>query len=357
MTIKQILSILLASTLTITLFACKEKKKAPSAAAGPGGGGGQRVNAPMTVEGFVVRTKTLSENIEVPGTLFPFENTEIRPEISGRIVSLNIPEGRFVKKGTVLVQLFDGDLQAQLQKLEVQLSISQKTAERQKELLKINGISQQEYDLSELQVSNLNADIQLLKVNIEKTRIRAPFDGQIGLRNISMGAYVTPTNVLTTISQVNDLKLQFTVPEKYSENMKKGKQVNFTIEGSPKKYTAAVLANESSIEANTRTLRVLAVVHGDQKQLVPGAFAKVQLQMGKNDEAMIIPTQAVIPQARNKKVIVYRSGKPEFETVTTGIRDSSFVQIVDGIKVGDTVITTGLLAIRPESTIKLTRIQ
>jgi membrane fusion protein, multidrug efflux system len=355
MTIKKILSVFLASTLTLTLFSCKEKKKDPPIAAGPGGG--QRGNAPVTVEGFVVRTKILSENIEVPGTLFPFENTEIRPEISGRIVSLNIPEGRPVSKGTVLVQLFDGDLQAQLQKLEVQLSIAEKTAERQKELLKINGISQQEVDLSELQVSNLKADIQLMKVNIEKTRIRAPFDGQIGLKNISTGAYVTPTNVLTTISQVNDLKLQFTVPEKYSENMKKGKQVNFTIEGSPKQYTATVLANESSIEANTRTLRVLAVVHGDQKQLVPGAFAKVQLQMGKNNQAMIIPTQAVIPQARDKKVIVYRSGKPDYAIVTTGIRDSSFVQIVDGIKVGDTVVTTGLLAIRPESSIKLTKVQ
>lgn len=334
------------------LLACKEKKveaaKSPAAA--------MQRNGPIQVEAFVVRTKALSEQLEVPGSLLPFETTEIRPEISGRIVELNIPEGRSITKGTTLVRLFDGDLQAQLRKLEVQLSISEKTAERQKELLTINGISQQEYDLSELQVNNLRADIQLIKVDIERTRIRAPFNGQVGLKNISLGAYVTPSNVLTTISQVNTLKLEFTVPEKYSEEMKTGKQVNFKISGNDKIFTANVIATESSIEANTRSLKVRAVVKGGHAALVPGAFANVALNLGKNNEAMIIPSQAVIPQARNKRVVLYRGGSAEFAVVSTGIRDSSFVEVTDGLKVGDTVILTGLLAIRPDSKINLTKV-
>src|SRR6476620_747929 len=241
------------------LFSCKEKKKDSPASAPTGG---MQRGGPIQAEAFIVRTKSLSEELEVPGSLLPFETTEIRPEISGRIVELNIPEGRSVSKGTVLARLFDGDLQAQLKKLEVQLSISEKTSERQKELLSINGISQQEFDLSELQVNNLRADIQLVKVDIERTRIRAPFDGQVGLKNISLGAYVTPSNVLTTISQVNTLKLEFTVPEKYSEEMKTGKQVNFRISGNDKIFTASVIATESSIEANTRSLKVRAIVKG-----------------------------------------------------------------------------------------------
>lgn len=339
--------------LCSVIVSCEEKKKAsppPNAAA-------QRANRPMQAEGYIVKTKKLSENIEVPGTLLPFEETEIRPEISGRLVYLNIPEGRFVSKGTVLAKLFDGDLQAQLKKLQVQLEISEKTAERYRELLKIGGVSQQEYDLTELSVNNLKADMQLVRVDIYKTTIRAPYSGRIGLKSISNGAYVTPTNIITTISQVSKLKMEFTVPEKYSEAMQRGRTVNFTITGNDKKFTSAILATESNIEANTRTLKVRSVVNGTDPSLVPGAFAKVTLQMGDNNEALIIPTQAVIPQARNKRVILYRDGIAKFEVVTTGIRDSSFVQITDGLKAGDTILTTGLLAIRPDSKITLSKVQ
>lgn len=337
--------------LSSVLIACKEKKKdaAPAAPARAGG--------PLQAEGFVVRTTSLSENLEIPGTILPYEQTEIRPEISGRVVQLNISEGSFVSKGTLLVKLFDGDLQAQLKKLQVQLAISEKTAERYKALLKINGISQQEYDLSELASSNLRADIELVRVNIVKTEIRAPFNGRIGLRNISLGAYITPANILTTISQVAQLKMEFAVPEKYSDEMRKGRKVSFTVAGTNQTFNANILATESVIEANTRTLKVRTVINGSHALLVPGAFAKVALQLGENDQAMIIPTQAVIPQARNKRVIVYKGGSVKFVEVNTGIRDSTFVQITSGLNIGDTIVTTALLAIRETSKIKLSKVQ
>lgn len=336
--------------ILLILASCQEKKKEADVIPT------RSVNVPVQAEAFIARTRSLSENIQVPGSLMPYETTEIRPEISGRIVELNIPEGRLVQQGTLLVKLFDGDLQAQLKKLEVQLSIAQKTLERQKALLEISGISQQEYDLSELQANNLSADIEVVKVGIGKTRIVAPYTGKIGLKNISLGAYVTPTNILTTISQVNELKLEFTVPEKYSENMRKGKTVEFTVGGLDKNYTATIMATEASIEANTRSLRVRAVVKGRHDELVSGGFANVALQFGQQEQPIVIPTQAVIPQARDKKVILYRNGKAEFIVVSTGIRDSSYVQILDGLQVGDTVVTTALLAIRPESKIALTKV-
>ncbi len=340
--------------LILAIVACNDKKDKPVAAAP---GGGQRGAQNIQVEAYIVKKRVIAENIEAPGTVLPFEETEIRPEVSGRVVQLNIPEGRMVRKGTLLVKLFDGDLQAQLKKLQVQLSIAEKTVERYRELLKISGVSQQEVDLNELQVSNLKADINLVQVDIARTRIYAPFDGTVGLKNISMGAYVTPVNVITTLRKVNQLKLQFTVPEKYSDNMTRGKTVQFAIDGIRKKFAATIVATETSIEANTRSLRVLAVVKGNDATLVPGTFAKVQLQMGHDNEAMVIPSHAVVPQARNKRVILYKSGTAQFQIINTGIRDSTFVEVIDGLNVGDTVITTGLLAIRPESKVTISKVQ
>jgi len=151
--------------------------------------------------------------------------------------------------------------------------------------------------------------------------------------------------------------MEFSVPEKYSEYMRKGRPVKFTVAGSDKDFTASVLATESNIEANTRTLKVRTVVQGQHNLLVPGAFAKVSLQMGKNDRSLIVPSQSVIPEARNKKVIVYKGGVASFAVITTGIRDSSYVQVLDGVREGDTVLTTALLSVRPDSKIKLTKVQ
>src|SRR3990170_4628978 len=214
---KNVLS--LALLFSICLAACSSKKES-SQRNNPAMGANR--NGPVTVEGYVVRTSTVSNSIEVPGNLLPFESTELHPEVSGLVVLLNIKEGSYVPKGTLLVKLFDGDLQAQLKKLQVQLSISQQTVQRQSELLKISGISQQEYDLSSLDVNNITADIDVIRTNIQKTEIRAPFNGRLGLRSISMGAYVTPATVIATIQQVSQLKLEFTVPEKYSSNISVG---------------------------------------------------------------------------------------------------------------------------------------
>ena len=340
--------------ILIVLVAFSSCKKEVATKTGPSQGA--RKVLPIQVEAFIVRTKSLSENLEVPGTLLPFEETEIRPEISGRLVKMNIQEGGIVQTGELLGKIFDDDLQAQLKKLEVQLKIAEKTLERQQELLKIQGISQQEVDLSELQVNNIKADMELVQVSISKTEIRAPYAGKLGLRNVSLGAYVSPANVLTTIRQLIRLKLDFTVPEKYGGIFRKGKNVQFTIAGSNQVFSANVLATDTEIAAETRSLKVRAVVQGNNGTLIPGAYAKVLFSIGGDDRSLIIPTQAVIPEARNKKVIIYRNGQPEFRIVETGIRDAEFVQILSGLAEGDTVVTTGLLSIREGSELRLSKI-
>lgn len=318
---------------------------------------GPAANAPLAVEGYVVRPSVLNSSIEVAGSLLPFEETEIHPEVAGKVVLLSIKEGSIVKKGKLLARLFDGDLQAQLHKLNVQLEIAKKTQDRQDQLLKIGGISQQDYDLSVLNVSTIQADMQVLGASINKTIIRAPFDGKVGFKNISIGAYVTPATIVTTIRQINKLKLEFSVPEKYTSKIALGNVIPFSTESSDKKYEARIVATESGITQDNRSLKVHAVVENTDKNITAGSFAKVNFDMGNNNEAIMIPTEAIIPQARDKKVIVYHNGTADFNTVTTGVRDSAQVEILKGIKIGDTVITTGLLAIKPGTRITISSLK
>ena len=311
---------------------------------------------PLRVDAYIIKPESFQENLEVPGTIVANETTEIHPEVSGRIVSLNIVEGRHVGKGAVLAKLYDGDLRAQLNKLHIQLELAKKTEERQAQLLKIQGISQQDYDISLLQVNNLRADIGILETSIAKTVVRAPFSGKIGLNKVSPGAYVTPASVLATISQTDQLKLDFSIPEKYIGQVKVGQIVTFSIEGSKKQFGARVAATESNVMENTRSLTIRAAVMGADPALLAGTFAKVQLSFDPDPNAILVPTQAILPQARGKKVILYKGGTAVFADVTTGTRDSARVQILDGLKPGDTVIVTGLLSVRPEAKIALGRI-
>lgn len=317
---------------------------------------GPRRQGPLTVDGFIVRPQSVSENVEVPGSLMASEETQIRAEVSGRVTRLNIQEGGVIDKGTLLVKLFDGDLQAQLKKLQVQLQIAEKTEERQAELLKINGISQQDYDLASLDVDNLKADIEATRIAISKTEVRAPYRGKLGLRNISLGSYISPSEIITSIREVGQLNLEFSIPEKYAKGISKGHKVKFKVDGGDEFHQATVLATENSVEQTTRTLRVKAVVN-ETHELVPGVFARVNLQLSVNENALMVPTQAVIPQARNKQIIVLRHDSAQYTVVETGIRDSAFIEIVSGLKAGDTVITTGLMAIKPNGKLKISNIK
>lgn len=343
-------SILLFAFALLLGASCKSKKENPAAAGRP------RMQGPVTADAFRVARSSISENIEVPGSLLPFEETQLRAEVGGRIVSLNINEGALVQKGTLLVKLFDKDLQAQLKKLQVQLQIKVKTEERNRELVKINGISQQDYDLAALDVENLKADIESTEIAISKTEIRAPYTGRVGLRNISLGSYISPTDIITTIRQVDQLKLEFSVPEKYAKELQKGYKVSFKVDGGGQSHKATILATESSVDQNTRTLKIRAVVNERHPELVAGVFAKVNLQLGQDDDALLVPTQAVIPTARDKQVILIRKDSVMFTSVQTGIRDSAYIQILTGLKPGDTVITSGLMAIRPTSKVKITKV-
>ncbi len=296
---------------------------------------------------MVALPSRLAANVEVPGSLLAYEETDIHPEVAGRIITLHLQEGGYVKEGDLIAKLYDGDLQAQMRKLEVQLKIADQTEKRQAELLKIQGISQQDYDLSLLDVQSLKADMDITKEEIRKTEIRAPFSGKLGLKNISPGAYVTPVTVLTTISQVDQLKIEFSVPERYSEKIKKGMLVNFTVEGNSNVFSASIIATQTSIEADTRSLTIRALVKGHNPALIPGSFAKVKMVLGEDNSALMVPNTVIIPQGRKKLLFLYKGGKAMPSEVITGVRDSTNIQILQGLNAGDTVITSAILYMRP----------
>lgn len=332
--------------------ACHEADKKSNAASPPASKTGLSVSA---VEGYIVKTSVLTESVTTSGSLLPAEETELHPETSGRVVSLNLPEGRSVRKGALLLKIFDGDLKSQLRKLDTQIKQAEITEQRLADLLKVKGVSQQEYDLAVLQTQTLRSEMELAKINIEKTELRAPYDGIIGLRNISPGAYVTPATAVTMIRSASALKLDFSVPEKYSQQLRSGQSVTFTVEGSEATHTAIVQATQQSIEADSRNLRVRALVK-DSKGLLPGAFAEVVLALGNKQQALLIPNQAVVPQARDKKVIVNRGAKAVFVTVKTGVRQAGMIEITDGLQAGDTICTTGILFLRPNSPITFSKV-
>jgi len=348
----------LAGLILFVLSSCgstDKKTTTQSGSSSPGrrGGQGPGDQPPLAVDIYVVKPTLINEKIEVSGSLQANETTEIHPEISGRLVRLNIAEGKFVNKGALLAKIYDGDLQAQLRKLQVQLDIAKTNEERSSQLLKIQGISKADYDASALNVNNIKADIEITRANITKTEIRAPFRGKLGLKNISPGAFITPSTVITSISEVNKLKLQFSVPEKYGSEIKNGQLVSFTVNGSSKTFSAAVMATETAIGEDTRSLTIRALVKNTDPALIPGTFANVQMILGNNPDAIMIPNSAVIPQGRKKQVYVYKASKALPMEITTGMRDSANVQVLTGLFPGDTLITSGLLFLRPGSDVKL----
>ncbi len=313
----------------------------------PGGPGGKPGGGGIPVfSGIIAQAFPINRNIEAPGTILANETTDMQPEISGRVVSINFKEGTYVKAGTLLIKLFDADLQAQLKKLAVQLTIAEATEKRQKELLAINGTSQQDFDNASLNVNNIKADMDLLKVRIAQTEVRAPFNGKLGLRNISLGAYVNPTTIITNISQMNVIKVEFSVPEKYAHEMLPNKILTLRTANQDKDYYATVIASQNLISAETRNLLVKAIVKNPDQKITPGTFVQVSVGLGYNANAIMVPTQAIIPSTRTKRVIILRDGKAVFQDVKTDFRDASRIEVTEGISLGDTVITSGLLTIK-----------
>jgi len=307
----------------------------------------------LEVSGIVVRSSVVTDRIFATGTVLANEEVEIKNEIAGRITSILFKEGSKVKKGDLLLKIFDEDLKAQLKKLNLQKELAEKNESRQRDLLSIQGISQQDYDIILNQLNQVKSDISLLQVQISKAEIRAPFSGTIGLKAISEGAMIPVGTRIVTMQDIDPVKIEFSIPERYRFSAKNGEHVNFKIATSSKTYSATVYASEPKIDVQTRTLLIRATCSNPNAEILPGSFANLEVPLNKIDDAMMIPTQSLIPDLKGQKVITVHSGKASPVKVTIGFRNDSAVQVISGLQAGDTVITSGILQARPDMSLKV----
>ncbi|MBK7388916.1 MAG: efflux RND transporter periplasmic adaptor subunit [Bacteroidia bacterium] len=325
-------------------------KKDTTAGMGQGSGKGKSA---IAVNGIIVAGEGLEEQITSTGTILANEAAELRAEVSGKIINLNIVEGSKVSKGMLLVKINDADLQASLSKLESQLKLNETKAGRLNQLLTLNGISKEEFEELQNTLDANKADVKFLKAQIEKTEIRAPFDGVIGLRTVSEGSYVSTDKVIATLQQINPVKIDFSLPEKYSSRIKSGGSISFTVEGNKETFKGTIYAIEPKIEAATRTVNIRARCDNSDASLLPGSFAKIQLVLDKTDKALMIPTQAVIPVLKGKKVFVTQNGIAVSRMIDTGVRTESQIEVSEGLMAGDTVLVTGIMQLRDSVPVKV----
>jgi membrane fusion protein, multidrug efflux system len=302
-----------------------------------------RKSGPVTVEIKVAQPELMLNTVSGTGTILANERAEIRPEISGRIIQILFEEGATVQKNKLLIKMNDSDLQAQLKRNEAQGILLNSDEYQKSKLLEIKAISQDEYDAAKsLQLVN-EADKQLLQAQIAKTEIFAPFTGKIGLRTVSVGNYIASNTLIATIQQLDPVKVEFDVPEKYSSFIKPGLEVSFGTDGSDSTFMARVYALESSITAETRTLKVRALCSNPSNLLNPGSFARVNMILERFPDAIKVPSEAVLTVLAGNSVYLCKNGKAQLTPVTTGIRTDSEIQITQGVVAGDSLITTGLL--------------
>jgi membrane fusion protein (multidrug efflux system) len=286
----------------------------------------------------------MNDPINSIATLQPDEEVDLSFETSGKIVGINFTEGTRVQKGDLLAKINDKPLQAQLQKLVAQRKLVEEKEFRQRSLLGKDAISQESYDQIVTELQTIAADINLVKARISETELHAPFDGIIGLRYLSEGGYANPSTKIARLVKISPIKIHFSIPERYADEVNIGFPVSFNVDD--KMYEAAVYAVDPKIDLDTRTIVIRALYPNKKEELKPGRFAEVSLLLSQIDNAIAIPSEALIPEMEGEMVYVYRNGKATSIKVNTGLRTESKIQIVDGLKFGDTLITTGILQLR-----------
>ncbi len=334
------------SIFAIGISACKKSVENPTA------GGNKKMMPKVAANFFVVSDTVLREKIVVTGNIQADESVDLKAEGSGKIISISFKEGANVKQGDLILKINDQELKAQYDRAKARQKLAEEQEYRQRILLKKEAISQQEYDIVFTELQSLKAETELIEAQLAKTQVRAPFSGQLGLRMVSVGDYITPSNTISKLVKSDKVKITFSVPEKYANSIANNAEINFEIDGVKKKYKAKVYAFEPSIDENTRTLLVRAIADNDGK-IIPGSFAKIELELNEIKDAIMIPNQAIVPILKGKKVYLAKNGKAKEQVVQTGIRNDQFIQVTSGLSVGDTVITTGIMSIKDGAVLNL----
>ncbi|ASU32937.1 efflux RND transporter periplasmic adaptor subunit [Mucilaginibacter xinganensis] len=316
----------------------------------------KRQNGPVAVNVMIVKDTAVDNTIDVTGTIDANEKVNLISETAGNITGIFFNEGSYVKKGQLLVKVYNQDIVASLKQNDYQVALAKQNEYRNGILLQKEAISQQEYDTSLTSLNTLKAQSDVLKAQIAKTEIRAPFSGTIGLRNISPGGYLSPSTSIATLVNIDPAKVTFSVPERYQQLIKPGTKVNFTIESARNKFSAEVYAIEPAIDLSSRTITVRARSANPGNLLKAGAFAKINLTLDQIPKTIMVPTQCVIPDLKDSKVFVYHNGTALSKTVKTDLRTDTKIEIISGLKAGDSLIVSGLIQIRNKVPLKILKV-
>jgi membrane fusion protein (multidrug efflux system) len=301
----------------------------------------------LRVRAHRVAPSKLTERLATTGTVRANEEVEIVSEISGKISAIHFEEGSRVSSGQLLLKIDDSELLAERQRAVYRVQLAERDEARQMQLLEDGVISREAYDVALGELNVLRAELQLIEAQLLKTEIRAPFTGVIGLRWVSPGSYLSSQTRIASLNDLDPVKLDFSVPEKYSALMRVGDRMSFAVEAFDRTFRGTIYAIEPSIDASTRSLRVRARCPNPDGALVPGAFANVNLVLRSVADALTVPSIAVIPELGGKKVYVHEDGAAQPRSVETGIRSDTVVQITSGLAEGDLVIISGLLQMQP----------
>jgi len=309
---------------------------------------------PVAVNYYIIKADTFSNDVFSTGKVGALNQIDILPEVNGKVTGIYFKEGETVSKGSLLIKLNDADLQAQLLKNKTQQKLAEQKLERLKKLLEIKGVSQEDYDAQENELNALKADQAYTTAQIAKTSIIAPFNGVVGLKNISEGSFVSSNTPIASLVQLKPLYIEFSLPEKYSSVFKKGMPVVFTSDGivTSKKFEATIYAIEPKVDEVTKTIKARAMYSGSE-DFYPGSFVKVYANLGQIKNALMVPTQCVIPTLKGQKVFMVKNGTAVEVMVSIGVRTDEKIQVIEGVNIGDTIVASGLLSVKKESKLKL----
>ena len=328
----------------------KPQETGPAVSSGPQQGG------PLSVEAKVINPRQIEDSIKVTGAILANESIALRSEISGKVEKIYFKEGQRVKKGDLILSINDDEIVAQVERLKYTQKLNESIEYRQRQLLEKEAISREEYDIALTTMKTTESDLKEREARMAKHKIRAPFDGIIGLRQVSEGSYISPSDLVANLYSINPIKIEFSVPGKYSSEIHKGDTIFFTLEISNDQFMGVVYAFEPRVDPTTRTIKIRAISQNDEGLLLPGQFAKISYVLAVIPDALMVPSVSVIPEMSGHKVFLYRNGLVNQENVEINLRTDQEVQVVSGLSPGDTVLTTGILQIRPGMPVVLNQI-
>jgi len=348
--ISVILIVIVLGALLIVPKLLSEKNKTQT----PAGQNTSQQEIPVDV--FVIKQIDLENEVVTVGTIIANEEVDIKSELTRKITGIYFKEGTFVPNGKILFKLDDSDILARLRKLDLDEELNIKQQDREKQLLDKGLLTPDEYEVRETNIEKIRADIEVLEVELSKTEIRAPFSGIAGFRNVSIGSLVNNTNILTTIQDISKVKVDFSIPEKYIALFRPGQDITFRVDGYDEDFTGKVISYEPKLNENTRSIILRASANNKGSKLLPGSFVKVKLKLENINNAVMIPTESVVPKLKGQSVFVYQDGKAVSKDVEMGIRTEKEVQITSNLNIGDTIITTNILRLKPNSKVKFVNV-